>query len=184
MKYLILLCGLLLTGCVAMPLTNGIPNFAVVDTTNNVYRGGQPTAEGWKWLAQHGVKWDVKLNTFDEAMEPYVILNGTNLVVTTQPWLYPDTALIWVDDEGISFATQLFGYNDYEIDCAVQSIVDRPKNLYIHCEHGQDRTGLITAIYRVEVQGWSKADAEKEMLAHGFHKELRGLWKYWQNFEK
>ncbi len=53
---------------------------------------------------------------------------------------------------------------------------------FVHCEHGQDRTGLIVAIHRVQADGWTKADAEGEMLAHGFHKQLHGLWEYWESF--
>jgi len=52
---------------------------------------------------------------------------------------------------------------------------------YVHCLHGQDRTGLIVAVYHVRHDGWTKARAEKEMLAHGFHKELHGLWDFWED---
>ena len=38
----------------------------------------------------------------------------------------------------------------------------------MHCEHGSDRTGLMAAMYRVVVQGWSKEDALSEMTEGGF----------------
>lgn len=38
----------------------------------------------------------------------------------------------------------------------------------MHCKHGSDRTGLIAAMYRVVVQGWSKEDALDEMTQGGF----------------
>lgn len=38
----------------------------------------------------------------------------------------------------------------------------------MHCKHGSDRTGLIAAMYRVVVQGWSKEDALTEMTQGGF----------------
>lgn len=38
----------------------------------------------------------------------------------------------------------------------------------MHCKHGSDRTGLIAAMYRVVVQGWSKEDALEEMTEGGF----------------
>ena len=38
----------------------------------------------------------------------------------------------------------------------------------MHCKHGSDRTGLIAAMYRVVVQGWSKEDALQEMTEGGF----------------
>jgi protein tyrosine/serine phosphatase len=41
----------------------------------------------------------------------------------------------------------------------------------LHCEHGADRTGLITALYRIVYQGWDKPAAIDEMLNgdFGFH---------------
>ncbi|BBP83391.1 MULTISPECIES: phosphatase domain-containing protein [unclassified Pseudomonas] len=38
----------------------------------------------------------------------------------------------------------------------------------MHCKHGRDRTGLMAAMYRTVVQGWSRADALAEMKAGGF----------------
>lgn len=38
----------------------------------------------------------------------------------------------------------------------------------MHCKHGSDRTGLMAAMYRVVVQGWSKEDALSEMTQGGF----------------
>ena len=38
----------------------------------------------------------------------------------------------------------------------------------MHCKHGADRTGLMSAMYRVVVQDWSKEDALKEMTQGGF----------------
>lgn len=41
----------------------------------------------------------------------------------------------------------------------------------LHCEHGADRTGLVTAFYRIVYQGWDKKSAIAEMLGgdFGFH---------------
>ncbi len=38
----------------------------------------------------------------------------------------------------------------------------------MHCKHGSDRTGLMSAMYRVVVENWSKEDALKEMTQGGF----------------
>ncbi|MDO9347046.1 MAG: tyrosine-protein phosphatase [Pseudomonas sp.] len=38
----------------------------------------------------------------------------------------------------------------------------------MHCKHGSDRTGLMAAMYRVVIQGWSKEDALNEMTLGGF----------------
>jgi len=38
----------------------------------------------------------------------------------------------------------------------------------IHCKAGLHRTGCLSAIYRMEYQGWSHDEAYRELLAHGF----------------
>lgn len=50
----------------------------------------------------------------------------------------------------------------------------------VHCTHGQDRTGLVVGVHRVEHDGWSKESAFREMLAHHFHWELVGLMIAWE----
>ena len=37
----------------------------------------------------------------------------------------------------------------------------------IHCAGGKHRTGFLTAVYRIENQGWSSQEAISEMLDHG-----------------
>lgn len=39
----------------------------------------------------------------------------------------------------------------------------------VHCAHGVDRTGIVIALYRIDIQGWEKEAAIKEMLDMGFH---------------
>ncbi|MEJ2202176.1 MAG: dual specificity protein phosphatase family protein [Desulfuromonadaceae bacterium] len=43
--------------------------------------------------------------------------------------------------------------------------------ILIHCWHGADRTGLVSALYRMVFQGWSKADAIDELTngGYGYH---------------
>lgn len=45
--------------------------------------------------------------------------------------------------------------------------------MLIHCKHGQNRTGLIAAMYRVVYQGWSKDQALAEIHGDGFAGESR-----------
>jgi hypothetical protein len=46
----------------------------------------------------------------------------------------------------------------------------------VHCRRGADRTGAMVAIYRVVVEGWTKADAIDEMTRGGY-----GFRPVWQN---
>jgi hypothetical protein len=63
----------------------------------------------------------------------------------------------------------------------VSGAVDSIKpNTFIHCTHGQDRTGLIVGEYRIRSCGWTKELARKEMKEYGFHPELFGLELFWE----
>ena len=42
--------------------------------------------------------------------------------------------------------------------------------LLLHCEGGADRTGILTALYRIEFQGWTVEEAKADMLRH---------WHFW-----
>jgi protein tyrosine/serine phosphatase len=39
---------------------------------------------------------------------------------------------------------------------------------FLHCLHGRDRTGLMSAVYRLTVDGWTADKAYAEMVACGF----------------
>ncbi|MNQ68530.1 Tyrosine phosphatase family protein [compost metagenome] len=60
--------------------------------------------------------------------------------------------------------------DDADILKALRTIQTAEANgpVLMHCKHGSDRTGLIAAMYRVVVQGWSKEDALSEMTQGGF----------------
>lgn len=65
-----------------------------------------------------------------------------------------------------------------KVDRVVALMAD-PANqpVYVHCRHGQDRTGIVVAAYRMKQQVWSLADSEAEMQAFGFN-------DVWVNFKK
>ncbi len=59
--------------------------------------------------------------------------------------------------------------NDSQINEVLMQMSEKQNYpLFIHCEHGRDRTGLVSALYRVLKQGWKAQDAHEEMLALGF----------------
>jgi hypothetical protein len=153
-----LLCCL--SGCVTPPPPSGIPNFAQVEP--GLWRGGQPTTEGWAQLKALGVKWDVKLNTIHEASDDAARALGIQVIYLP-----------------ITFVEQTLGKPAPERLAAAVEALKRP-GTYVHCQHGQDRTGLVVGAFRVEVGKWSKAAACAEMKAHGFHPLLRGLYWSWQ----
>lgn len=76
--------------------------------------------------------------------------------------------------------------SDQPNELQVNQILDALKNVdnfpvFIHCHHGQDRTGLIIGLYRVEVQGWTPSKAYQEMLDVGFHPSISTLDNYFKH---
>ena len=65
---------------------------------------------------------------------------------------------------------------DDQIVSALRAIEQSQKDgpVLIHCQHGADRTGVVSAMYRILVQGWSREQASRELERgnFGFH----GIW--------
>lgn len=59
----------------------------------------------------------------------------------------------------------------------VLSIVNNPANhpVFVHCKRGSDRTGVVIAIYRIVLDGWTLQQAQKEASGYGM---------YWWMFRK
>jgi protein tyrosine/serine phosphatase len=55
----------------------------------------------------------------------------------------------------------------------------------LHCEHGADRTGLVTAMYRIVYQGWTKDAALDELLngGYGYHPVWKNIPEYLRNVD-
>lgn len=65
--------------------------------------------------------------------------------------------------------SDLLAPNQKQIDL-VLALMKNGAPTYVHCLHGQDRTGMICAAYRVKAQGWHIDTAISEMFSMGFHK--------------
>ena len=65
---------------------------------------------------------------------------------------------------------------DDQIISALRAIEQAQKDgpVLIHCQHGADRTGVVSAMYRILVQGWTREQASRELERgnFGFH----GIW--------
>lgn len=134
--------------------TAGLPNLHKVTAT--YYRGAQPTAEGMRRLKEMGIVTVVNLRAMHSDRDELGDLPLVYKHIRMQAW---DAE----EDEVIEFL----------------KIVTDEKNLpvFVHCQHGADRTGMMTAIYRIVVCGWQKEEAIREMCegGFGFHRVWRGL---------
>jgi len=129
----------------------GAPNLHKVSDT--LYRSAQPSAEGMKNLKQLGIKTVVNLRAFHSDRDE---IGKTGLKY-----------------EHIFMKTW---HPEHEDVVRFLKIVTNPDNapVLVHCQHGADRTGTMSAIYRVAVQGWTKEEAVREMTEGGFN--FHAVW--------
>jgi hypothetical protein len=160
-----ILISLTLAGCSTAPkfVEHDIPNFRLVSGDSCVYRGGQPKSPAaWAYLRSLGVTNIVKLNLESEVSDDGARALG--MAVSYFPI-----------NELHQF---LLRPNRHTVSNAVAAI--KP-GTFVHCMEGHDRTGLIIGCKRVWQDGWTKADAWKEMLADGLDLRLRGLIYFWDD---
>lgn len=85
----------------------------------------------------------------------------------------PEPDSDWLKTPGIRQVQLSYRTNhvdDADVLAALRAIKEAEANgpVLMHCKHGSDRTGLMAAMYRVVIQGWSKEDALNEMTLGGF----------------
>ncbi len=123
----------------------GLPNLYRVSA--DLYRGAQPTTQGFQELQKLGIKTVVNLRE----------TNGEQTTLAELGLAYqpiPMTAWSVHDDEVVQFLR----------------IVGTPGHapVFVHCQRGADRTGLVCAVYRIAIQDWTKDEAIAEMTQGGF----------------
>ena len=148
------------TGCAALyptppsgPTLDAFPLRRFDRVDGEIYRSGQPSAEQLQQLtARYGIRTIIKLNRGTDAAPAGVAVRQFPLDVLREP-------------------------TPQQLSQIVEAIATSPKPLLIHCTHGEDRTGLIVALYRVR-QGGSPDAAFTDMMRHGFH-PYRGVYAAW-----
>ncbi len=136
----------------------GLPkNFGVVEE-GKVFRGSQPTAGEIEMLKHNGVKTIVKLNTADLEMER------------------SKTGELGIRLMEIPLNARTVGTSKSceQVERASQAIID-PINwpVYVHCDHGRDRTGFLIGLYRERVQGWTFDAVSEELARYGHDSKMR-----------
>ena len=118
-----------------------------------VYRSSQPSIADLATLKQdYGLKSVLKLNHGVDHAPP-----GVTVIA------HPLDALVTPSQK--------------QIDQILDAIDSAAKPILIHCTQGQDRTGLVVALYKIR-HGAAVDSAYGDMVRHGF-RPWRGLWRYW-----
>ncbi len=124
--------------------------------TPTLYRSAKPSAEALKNLSAMGVKTVIDLEVF--SLFEWFLAKRQRLDyhhISCKPW-HPEL------EDARAFIKYLL------------DDMSRPGGILFHCRQGADRTGMMCAVYRIEVQGWSKEDAIDEMVngGYGFHGDI------------
>ena len=141
----------------AAPLDRpGLPNLHRV--TEALYRGAQPTGEGFRQLRNMGIRTVVNLRDMHD-----------DAGVTDEPMVLKRIRFTtWWErqDQVVEFLRIVTDSNNSPV--------------FVHCLHGSDRTGMMLAAYRIVVQGWSKDEAIREMTegGYGFHAGWANLIRF------
>ncbi len=149
-RRLFIFCGALVV-CVAMYVVWDFvvqKNFSVV-VDNRLYRSGQPRpGQLERWIALYGLKTIVVLRP---TLEPYEkeIAERTGVAL-----------------HHIVLSSRKGPSDDQWHDILTLFEDERNWPILYHCRDGADKTGIVTAMYRIEVQGWPLWKALLEMNLH------------------
>ncbi|WP_208507473.1 dual specificity protein phosphatase family protein [Variovorax paradoxus] len=128
--------------------------------TPTLYRSAQPRAKDVAALQSLGIRTVVSLRSFNDDRKVFAG-HGMRLVrVPINTW----------------------DIDDAKVQRALHAILDAERHgpVLIHCMHGADRTGVVSAVYRMALQGWDKEAARQEMLrgGYGYHTLWRNIPRY------
>ena len=138
-----------------------------------LYRGARPEELGFQDLKKLGIKTVIDLQGGDRKDRDFGDIAEMIEVGETRDWIRFEKKM--VESMGMRFVNipidSLDAVNNREGKGLgkVLSMMNDPQNqpVYIHCEHGADRTGLAVALFRVYFQNWTKQAAHDEMVEHG-----------------
>ena len=137
----------------------GVKNFGRV--TARYFRGGAVTPAGVDNLAAMGVRTIIDLRDKPSPGEPEACKrNGIKY------HKFPMDGSVTPNEKAVN---------------QILSIIRSAKEpVYVHCSAGKHRAGTIAALYRIRVQGWSKARTWAEQQTYGFGpaKEHAALYAY------
>ncbi|TCW77437.1 protein-tyrosine-phosphatase [Burkholderia sp. SRS-46] len=128
--------------------------------TPSLYRSAQLSKADVPQLQQLGIRKVISFRAFHSDDR---ILAGTQITLQRIP-------------------INTWSIRDEDMVAALKALrhVDQDGPVLIHCQHGADRTGLVSALYRIVYQGWTREQALDELQhgGYGFHPIWRNITSY------
>jgi tyrosine-protein phosphatase SIW14 len=134
-----------------------------------VYRSGCLSADGFRdFIVSHKIK--TVINLWDESPDPTLPNNRFSWSSVRESELCKE---LNVNFEFIYVEV----LNEHEVGKKPLKAIDdflkimddeSSYPVLLHCKAGLHRTGVLSAIYRMEYDGWSRNDALRELKSHGF----------------
>jgi protein-tyrosine phosphatase len=158
---LVFLAALPLLGCAGMyptpqppPPLGGVGVARFDRVSKDIYRSAQPSLRELIEVQQrYGIKSVLKLNRGSDPAPPGISVVNQPLDALSEP-------------------------SHEQLEEILRAIDQAPKPLLIHCTHGEDRTGLIVALYKMSRLGVPLETAYTDMMRRGFH-PYSGVFKAW-----
>jgi tyrosine-protein phosphatase SIW14 len=133
-----------------------LPNFHPVSP--GIYRGAAPTLEGLRRLRTMGIRTIIDLRIAPKTVKKEkeqaerLGFRWLNLPMGSEP---PTSK---------------------QVSTLLSTLKQAPgEPVFVHCQHGADRTGCMIGIWRVTQQNWSYPQTYKEMRQYGFKPHYRKL---------
>jgi uncharacterized protein (TIGR01244 family) len=140
----------------------GVPNFHQV--SERIYRGAQPTPEGFQELAKMGIKAVVDLRR-----EPEQFQAEQHIVEA-------------LGMKFLSVPMSMQAPTEEQIARVMQELSSNAGPVFVHCHGGRDRTGTVIACYRKAHDAWDSQKALQEADLAGMRGDV-GMRKYVRKFQ-
>lgn len=154
-----LLLSWMMLGASGPPLASqNNPIFAFYELAPGLYRGGQPTEEGYRRLKELGVRTILNFRHEKDQIEWDR--------KQAQKWGMRYVSLPWT----------IYGDSEPEILEDFFRTLEDPSSrpLFMHCRRGTERTGVMSALYYMKYEGLSAEEAYRK-ATEGF--PVRWFWK-------
>lgn len=142
-------------------LGSAIKNFCVV-TPHVLWRGARPDKGGIEWLIRKGVRTIVNLELIldDKPAMGHAIVEDANTTTVGYFRIHDWEPLRLLAPSVV----------DDHIAHFLAIVRQQPKPVFVHCRYGENRTGVMVAVYRMLIEGVPDEAAIEEM------KRYRGFW--------